>query len=138
MNQLAAFRARGHYVSDIEVVYFSPNIEQTVRWFEETLGWYGNTFDKNEQGAATYGYVSDLPQDIMETGAIPGKTIHIWPGEAQKRVLAFVRVDDLAAVHALVIKNGWTRITDVFSTGLSRKTCTLTTNDGSELMFYQK
>ena len=90
MDKLQKYTARGYSVVETEMVYYTPDIDRTVKWFEDILGWYGNVFDRNEQGIGGYGFVSDLPQEIMYSGAVSTRTIHLFFGDAARKVIAFV------------------------------------------------
>lgn len=67
MDKLEKYKNREYSVIETEMIYYSPDMEKTVKWFEDILGWYGNVLDRNEQGIGVYGFVSDLPQEIMCT-----------------------------------------------------------------------
>ena len=137
MDKLEKYINRGYSVAETEMIYFSPNMDQTVQWFCDTLGWYGNVLDRNEESIGTYGFVSDLPEEIMCSGAIMGRTIHIWQGEASERVVAFIRVKNIKKLRDYVITQGWDKISEICKSEGTSKTCYVTTIDGSVLCFYE-
>lgn len=137
MDKLEKYNNRGYSIVETEMIYYSPDMDKTVKWFEDILGWYGNVFDRNEDNIGTYGFVSDLPQEIMYSGAVPARTIHIWHGDALERVIAFIKVRNVEKLRDFVIKHDWDKISDIYESGASPKTCDVTTIDGSVLWFFE-
>lgn len=137
MDKLEKYLNRKYSVIETEMIYYSPDMEKTVKWFEDILGWYGDVFDRNEQGIGVYGFVSDLPQEIMCSGAVKARTIHLWYGDAAQKVVAFIRVNSLEKMRGYVVEQGWDKISGIYESGLSPKTCDVTTIDGSILYFYE-
>lgn len=137
MDKLEKYKNRDYSVVETEMVYYSPNMDATVKWFEDILGWYGNILDRDGQGIGSYGFVSDLPQEIMYSGAVTARTIHLWRGEAAQKVVAFVKVKSVEKMRKYVVEQGWDKISGIYESGASPKTCDVTTIDGSLLWFFE-
>lgn len=137
MDKLEKYKSRGYSVIETEMIYYSPDMDKTVKWFEDILGWYGNVMDRNEQGIGVYGFVSDLPQEIMYSGAVNARTIHLWYGDTPQKVIAFVKVKSIEKMRGYVVEQCWTKISEIYDSALSPKTCDVTTIDGSILYFFE-
>lgn len=137
MNALEKYSERRYFVIETEMIYYTADMDKTVKWFKDVLGWYGDVIDRNEDGIGLYGFVSDLPQEIVCSGTVTAKTIHLWSGDAAEKVIAFIRVKNVDLLREFVIKQGWEKISEVYESGASPKTCDVTTVDGSVLWFYE-
>lgn len=66
---MGRFGEKGYYVKENAAVYFTKNMDDTVKWFEDILGWYSNIVERDEQGNGCYGAVFEM---------IPEVEKHIW------------------------------------------------------------
>ena len=137
MDKISKYKNRAYSVIETEMIYYSLDMDKTVKWFEDILGWYGNVFDRNDQNIGTYGFVSDLPQEIIYSGAVPARTIHLWYGEPAQKVIVFVKVKNVDKMRDYVMENGWEKISGIYESGASPKTCDVTTIDGSIIWFFE-
>lgn len=135
MDSIEKFVDRNYFIKENVFVYHTNDMDKTVQWFEEILGWYGEVMDRDNEGFETYGYTGDIPPEFCKAQAVPFKGIHFWRGEPVEKVLAIINVNDIKTMHNYVKKNGWDKISDIEETGASPKTCFFTTIDGSILMF---
>lgn len=135
MEKLEKFSDRGYFVKENVLVYYTNNMDKSLKWFEDILGWYGRVIDRNENGDGVYGFASDMPQEISQ--AVPFKGIHMWYGDPIKRTIALINVHDINSLHKYVKQNGWNQISDIYESGASPKTCDITTLDGSILMLFE-
>jgi len=128
---------REYFVKENVWIYYTPDMDQTLRWFEQVLGWNGKIFDRDDQGRGTYGFVSDIPSELIISGAVPFKGVHFWQGESIKQTVALIQVSNVDALYHFVTKNGWKQIGEIYKTGASPKTCNVKTIDGSILSFFE-
>lgn len=47
---MSRFSEKGYFVRENAPVYFTKNMDNTVKWFEDILGWYSNIVERDEQG----------------------------------------------------------------------------------------
>ena len=76
MDVLRKFAERGYVVKENGTVYFTMDMDKTIKWFEEVLGWYYEIDERNAEGKGTYGCVYDLPREF--------ENIHIAPLRGNK------------------------------------------------------
>ena len=57
----------------------------------------------------------DCPDEIAISQAIPFRGFHLFAGEPSNGVVGFLLIKGIDALHALVERNGWTRISEVAS-----------------------
>lgn len=129
--------ARDHTVKENVAVYYSKDMDKTLAWFMDTLGWDGRIIDRDENGCGTYGFVSDAPQEPVASQSVPFCGFHLWAGEPLERTVALIQVGSVDALFSRVKQNGYTQISDIHATGASPKTCVVTTPDGSDLWFFE-
>lgn len=48
------------------MVYYARNIDKTIEWFENTLGWYGTVDARDEKGDAVFVGIVPIPNEITE------------------------------------------------------------------------
>lgn len=137
MDIMDRFNARGYFVRENVFIYYTEDMDQTLQWFEDVLGWYGKVIDRLEDGTGTYGFVTDMPHELAMAQAIPFKGIHLWNGEPVEKTVALIQVSDIEKLHGYVKKQGWNQIGEIHSTGASPKTCDVTTIDNCVLSFFQ-
>lgn len=137
MDKLAQFAARGFYIKENVFIYYTQDMDKTLKWFQDTLGWYGRVIDRDASGQGTYGFLTDVPEEITQSFVVDFKGIHLWPGEPSTQTLALIQISDVSALREHVLRQGWTQVSDIHATGASGKTCELTTVDGSRLWFFE-
>lgn len=125
---------RGYFIKENAPIYYTKDMDKTLQWFQEILGWYGRIIDRNGDGIGVYGFVSDTPQDQQ---AVPFQGIHLWYGEPILKTLALIQVQGIHSLCSYAKQNGWNQMSDIHETGASPETCDITTLDGSTLMFFE-
>lgn len=128
---------RGYIVKENWPVYYASDLDITLKWFREVLGWYGVIDERDAQGIGEYGWVADVPEEMVNLSYVTRSGIHLFRGEPDKRLAAFMRVRGLRALHDGVLDRGWGEITDIVRQPWGAELCTLTTIDGCELRFYE-
>jgi AraC family transcriptional regulator len=137
LNSMSKYSERGYIVRENGPVYFSRDMEKTLKWFDEVLGWYGDVCGRDESGNAVYGCVFDYPGEVAVAHITPFRGFHLFIGEPIKGVAGMMLVDGLDALHKFVTGNGWDQITDIYTTSWGARECRVTTVDGSVLRFFE-
>jgi AraC family transcriptional regulator len=55
--KMSKFSERGYVVRENGPVYFTKDMDKTVKWFEAVLGWYGDVIARDNAGNGDYGCV---------------------------------------------------------------------------------
>jgi len=130
-------RERGYAVKENGTVYYTKDLEKTLKWFADILGWYGGIDEKNEDGKGVYGCLLPMPDELVNLKVAAFNGIHMFYGEPYKQTISFIRVDNIKNLHDYVKKNGWQHITDISTQPWGGKECAVTTIDGSIIRFFQ-
>jgi AraC family transcriptional regulator len=137
MDGLKKFSERGYVVKETGNVYFTLEMDETVKWFEEILGWYYEIDERNSNGKGTYGCVYDLPREFENLHIAPFTGIHLFYGEPKKGVVAFIKVQGIESLYKFVKNNGWNDITEIEVQPWGSKMCTIKNPDGYEMRFFE-
>lgn len=129
--------ARGYIVKETGAVYYTKNMDKTIAWFTDILGWYGQVDSRDAHENGLYGCVNNIPMEIEALHIAPFTGIHLFCGEPEKRAVAFMLVSDVEKLYAFVKSKGWTEITEIARQPWGGKTVTVTTVDGCELIFFE-
>lgn len=124
----------------MECVYYSNDIEKTLAWFSNTLGWLTKIELKDETQAITYAVAYTIPyqQFTSVNDVLPKIKIHILPGEPRQEIISIIPTTKLDKLVAHVNQNNNNEeitIQQAYDGNLYTK---LTTIDGSILTFYQE
>jgi len=134
---MSDFSERGYVVKETGAVYYTQNMDKTLQWFKEVLGWYGQIDAKDENGNGTYGCVSNIPIEIEVLHIAPFTGIHMFKGEALVKMVGFMLVQGIEQLYEFVKSNGWNQITEIITEPWGGKTCEVITIDGSILKFFE-
>jgi AraC family transcriptional regulator len=137
LTKMTRFSERGYVVRENGPVYFTKDMEKTVKWFEDVLGWFGDVAGRDEKGKPVYGCVFDYPSEVAVAHLTPFRGFHLFTGEPVKGVAGFLMIEGLDAFHKLVKKNGWNQITDIEPQSWGARECRVTTPDGCILRFFE-
>jgi AraC family transcriptional regulator len=135
--KMTRFSERGYIVRENGPVYFTKDMEKTLKWFEDVLGWFGDVAGRDEKGRPVYGCVFDYPSEVAVAHLTPFRGFHLFMGEPVKGVAGFLMVEGLDALHKLVKDNGWDKITDIVQAAWGARECSVTTLDGCVLRFFE-
>lgn len=129
--------ARGYIVKETGAVYYTKDMDKTIEWFTNILGWYGqiDSRDENEQGL--YGCVNNIPIEIEALHIAPFTGIHMFYGEPEKRTVGFMLVSGIEQLYSFVKSKGWTGISEIEAEPWGGKTVSVTTIDGCILTFFE-
>lgn len=90
MNDL---QKRGYLVKETGAVYYSMDMDKTLAWFTDVLGWYGQIDARDENNVGMYGCVNNIPIEFESLGLAPFAGIHMFHGETEKRMVGFMKVE---------------------------------------------
>lgn len=135
--QMNKFSERGYVVRENGPVYFTKDMDNTVRWFEDILGWYGDIAARDSAGNGEYGCVYDYPSEVAVAHITPFRGFHLFMGEPSKGIAGFLMVEGLEALHKHVKDKGWEQISDIETQAWGARECTVTTPDGCVLRFFE-
>ena len=128
---------RGYTVKENGPVYHTQNMDQTVQWFQDILGWYGGIDARDENGHGTYGCVLPVPGELVHMQITPFIGMHLFLGEPAQRESGLILVDSIDQFYAFVKGNGWDEITEITHQPLGARLCSVTTIDGTVLNFFE-
>lgn len=132
------WKQRGYTVYENAPVYYTQDMDKTLAWFEQVLGWRGNIDARDGEGRGTYGCVMSLPMELHTLAQIPFHGFHLFSGEPALRTVGFIRVSgDIEKLAASVRGSGWEQISAVTAQPWGAQACDVTTVDGSILRFFQ-
>lgn len=134
---MSDFSERGYVVKETGAVYYTQDMDKTLKWFKEVLGWYGQIDARDENGMGTYGCVNNIPIEIEVLHIAPFTGIHMFKGEPLLMMVGFMLVQGVEQLHKYVKNSGWKQITEVITEPWGGKTCEVTTIDGSILKFFE-
>lgn len=137
MDDMTRYAARGYYVKENAPVYFCKDMDATLDWFKNILGWYGGIDARDKQGRATYGCVFDYPGELIVANLTPFRGIHLFSGEPSRGVVAFIYVVGLEKLRDMILENGWTQVTAIEPQPWGAMECSVTTLDGSIIRFFE-
>lgn len=134
---MSLFTQRGYHVKENCPVYFTRDMEKTAAWFQAVLGWYGDIVEKDDNGKGLYGFVYSIPPEIERTHLTHSNGIHLFEGEPDSRLVAFMSVHGIEALHQYVTSKHYREITEVITQPWGAKTCDIRTPDGYLLRFFE-
>lgn len=134
---MSKFSDRGYVVRETGPVYYTEDMDRTVKWFVDILGWYNEIDERNSDGKGLYGCVYDTPHEYENLHLAPFTGLHLFMGKPHTQMIAFMKVSGINQLHELVIQNGWEQISAVTQEPWGGKTCTVTTIDGYLLGFFE-
>lgn len=134
-DKMDKLKDRGYSVKGSDLIYYTNDMDKTVEWFKDILGWYAGVDARNEDNSARYGCALPFPGELVHMSLADAKLIHFFPGEPDKRTIGFIRVNGVDSLYEYVTGQGWTDITEVVEQSWGGRTCHVTTIDGCVLMF---
>ncbi|MCL2461865.1 MAG: hypothetical protein FWF44_04305 [Defluviitaleaceae bacterium] len=133
-NNLQIYIDRGYYVRENEPIYVCRDMDKTIGWFRDVLGWFGGVLARDENGEGVYGGVSDYPPELAMTRAFP-VGFQLGKGEPVKGMVGFIHVNGLARLREYVLNNAWRQISEIQAMPYGVSECYVTTIDGSVIGF---
>ena len=127
---MSMYSEKGYFVKENAPVFLTLDMDRTAKWFEETLGWYYNIIERDENGQGCYGAVFEMLPEIEVTHLTPFTGFQMFYGNPVERVISFMQVQGIEKMREYIISKGWTKISEVVVQPWGGKTCSLTTIDG--------
>lgn len=130
-------KERGYAVRENGPVYYTKDMDQTAKWFEEVLGWYAGIDQRDNNGNGTYGCLLPFPGEISSMTLMTFNGFHMFYGEPSTQTVAFMRVDNIENLHSYVRNNGWEKISEITVQPWGGRECDIVTIDGGLMRFFQ-
>lgn len=137
-NAMGKFVKRDYVVRENGPVYLTRDMDKTVAWFENVLGWYGDVVERGANGQGNYGCITDYPGEIAAAHLTPFRGFHLFHGEPRKGVAGFIMVEGLDNLLAYIRANGWTQVSDISTQPWGARECSVTTVDGCVIRFFEE
>ncbi|MCL2707844.1 MAG: helix-turn-helix domain-containing protein [Defluviitaleaceae bacterium] len=134
-SNLQIYGERGYYVKENEPIYVCLNMDETIGWFRDVLGWFGSVIARDENGAGVYGGVHDYPTELVVAHTFPIAGFQLSKGEPHRGLVGFIHVKGLDRLRQYVLRNGWRRITEIIAMPYGVSECHITTIDGCTIGF---
>lgn len=128
---------RGYIVKETGAVYYTKDMDQTLNWFRDVIGWYGQIDVRNEENKGTYGCVNNIPLEIESLHLAPFSGIQMLYGEPVKRTISLIMVEGIEKLYEYVKSKGWNDISEIQDQPWGGRECSVTTIDGSILTFFE-
>lgn len=127
---MSKFSEKGYVVKENAPIYLTEDMDKTVKWFEDVLGWYSNIVERDDNGNGCYGVVFDMLPEVELVHLAPFTGFQIFCGTPEPCMISFMQVKGINKMYDYVKSNGWEKITEVVTQPWGGKTCSLTTIDG--------
>ena len=134
MNDL---QKRGYLVKETGAVYYSQDLDRTLAWFTDVLGWYGQIDARDDNSVGLYGCVNNIPIEFESLGLAPFTGIHLFRGKTEPRMVGFMKVEGIEKLHTYVLERGLKEITPIVTEPWGSRSCVVTTIDGCQLKFFE-
>lgn len=136
-NKMTNLSERGYTVKENGPIYYTQSMDETVKWFQDILGWYGGIDARDDNGNGTYGCVLPVPGELVNMHITSFIGMHLFPGEPEKRIGGLIMVDSIDGFYQFVKGNGWDEITEISHQPWGARVCSVTTIDGTQLNFFE-
>ena len=90
---------RGYIVKETGAVYYTEDMDKTLNWFKDVLGWYGQIEQRDENNIGLYGCANNIPIEIEALHIAPFTGIHMFKGEPIKRIIGFMLVQGVEQLY---------------------------------------
>ena len=134
---MGKFTDRGYLIKENGPVYYTLDMDRTVAWFENILGWYGEIDERDSSGKGQYGCVYSIPPEIERTHLAPFTGIHLFYGDPKTGIVAFMLVQGIESLYQYVKGKGYTAINEPVQEPWGAKSCSITTPEGCVLRFFE-
>ena len=134
-SNLQIYGDRGYYVKENEPIYVCKDMDKTIGWFRDVLGWFGSVIARDDNGAGVYGGVHDYPTELVVAHTFPIAGFQLNKGEPSKGLVGFIHVKGLERLRQYVLKNDWQQITEIQKMPYGVSECFITTIDGCIIGF---
>lgn len=136
MDRLKQFSKRGYLIKETGPVYYTKDMDKTVGWFEEILGWYHEISARDENGNGVNGCLYNIPKELGKLRVAPFTGIHMVYGEPIDNTIALMHIDGIEGLYEYVRSKEWADMSEI-EVEWGTKTCSITTIDGCTLKFFE-
>jgi AraC family transcriptional regulator len=130
-------KQRGYTVGNVGSVYLTSDMDKTIKWFEEVLGWYADVEARDDNGNPTYGCAMPFNGELVHLGVASFNGVFLLPGETPKCLISMMGVKNIDNLYNYVKKSGWKQITEITEEAWGARACNITTVDGCVLRFFE-
>jgi hypothetical protein len=132
---LSSQEINGYFVLENGAIYYTSDMDATLHWFKQILGWEGNIESRDDAGNGTYGLI----EPHMKANSLGNRSpyLQLMRGDPGKSVSAFVKVWGLSGLRQRIIANGWKKLTPIVKQAWGADLFDMTTCDGSIIRFYE-
>lgn len=127
---MSKFSEKGYFVKENAPIYLTADMDRTVKWFEDVLGWHSNIVVRDHDGNGSYGVVFDMLPEVEQVHLAPFTGFQLFCGTPEPRAVSFMQVSSIYKMHDYILSHGWDKITEVVVQPWGGKTCSVTTIDG--------
>ena len=132
---LRSGKISGHVVIENAAIYYTDDMDVTLRWFERVLGWSGVIEARDESGKGAYGLV--LPNLPAYSAGNRSPYMQLMRGTPLETEVGFIKVWGLSNLRQRAIEKGWKQLTPIERQFWGADLFIMTTCDGSLLRFYE-
>ena len=123
----------GYFIRNNEAVYQTLNMEATLEWFRQVLGWPGIIEARDAAGNGTYGLI--MPQEQTGAAVTRGLYLQLERGEPVKSIGVFMVVWGINGLRQRALSGGWKDLTPIEHAPWGASIFTITTCDGTKMVF---
>jgi hypothetical protein len=123
----------GYNIRANAAIYYTNDMDATLRWFDKILEWPGVIEARDKSGNGTYGLIE--PHKKTYTPGNSSPYLQLMRGEPSRTVTAFMLVWGLNNLRQRAIDNGWTKVTPIEEQFWGANLFDMTTCDGSIIRF---
>lgn len=125
------YGTRGYEVLENSPIYYSKDVDRTIEWFENVLGWYGTVDARDDDGKVIFAGIAPIPNEITEEKNLTYIGFSVLTGEPCQGVTAYFVVDQAQKVYDYVVQSGWRKFTKIVEQPWGGLEFTVETVDGS-------
>ena len=104
---MSRFSEKGYIFRENAPINLTQDMDRTVRWFEDVLGWYGNIVERDGQERGLYGVVFDVPPEVEAAHLAPFTGFQLFSGDPAGHELSFMQVEGIQLLYEFVREKGW-------------------------------
>jgi len=137
---LKGISANGYLVNAVDIMFKTPLVEDTLKWYEKTLGWKAHRGMFDENNDCCYGCVTLDEKAPITSGTRSFHGFHISKGEScdqNSTMIPLVTVDGLERLYETVKKSGWKEFTKIKKEEWGSRTITVKDINGYTITFME-
>jgi len=139
IHDIAALCKTGGYIDSVEPFLHVPSVRDTCEWYQKYLNWYSGDIEGNEEWGHAAICPYHLEGDQKSYQQFKGFHINKQPVDENHNTAANCHlsffVSGLEDLRALIISNGWDKISEISQNPWGSKSFSLTDLNGFVLTF---